>query len=97
MKISGGFVNLGPNYGGKGVFLGLSHFFYVEANVRISYMGTFFKLWFSNFAQGILSILQTMCENFLRFRPFWPELWGKWVFPKMGLSHFSTFSTLRQM
>ena len=29
-----------------------------------------------------------MCENFLRFRPFGPELWGKRVFPKMGLGHF---------
>ena len=40
------FVHLDLNYGGKGVFskVGLtSHFFYVEANVRISYMGTFFE------------------------------------------------------
>ena len=29
-----------------------------------------------------------MCENFLRFRPFGPELWGKRVFSKVGLSHF---------
>ena len=153
------FRPFGPELWAKRVFpkMRLSHFlhiFYVEANVRISYMGTFFeamvlklctgylvhiteyvwkffaispiwarimgkkgffqkwdlvifstlrqmqefstwalffKLWFWNFAQGILSILRTMCENFLRFCPFGPELWAKRVFI------FSTFSTLRQM
>ena len=29
-----------------------------------------------------------MCENFLRFRPFGPELWAKRIFPKSRLSHF---------
>ena len=48
MKSFCDFVHSGPNYGEKGVFskVGLSYFFhifYVEANVRISYMGTFFE------------------------------------------------------
>ena len=46
MKIFCDFAHSGPNYGEKGVFskVGLSHFFYVKANVRISYIGTFFEV-----------------------------------------------------
>ena len=54
MKISGFFVNLGPNYGGKGGFWGLSHFFYVEANVIISYMDTFFQAMVLKLCTGFL-------------------------------------------
>ena len=43
MKISGGFVNLGPNNGGKRGFFRLSHFFCVKVNVIIPYMGTSFE------------------------------------------------------
>ena len=42
----GDLVHSGPNYGEKGFFskVGLSHFFYIEENVRILYMGTFLNL-----------------------------------------------------
>ena len=51
MKISSGFVNLDPNYRGKGFFW---DFFYVEANVRISYMGTFFEAMVLKLCTGYL-------------------------------------------
>ena len=42
--------------GKKGVFskVGLSHFFYVKANVRISYMGTFFEVMVLKLCTGYL-------------------------------------------
>ena len=50
------FVHSGPNYGEKGVFskVGLSHFFYVEAYVRISYMGAFFEAMVLKLCTGYL-------------------------------------------
>ena len=56
MKIFCDFVHSGPNYGEKGVFskMGLSHFFYVEAEVRISVMGTFFEAMVLKLCTGYL-------------------------------------------
>ena len=54
MKISGGFVNLGPNYGEKGGVFRLSHFFCVKVNVIIPYMGTFFQAMVLKLCTGFL-------------------------------------------
>ena len=54
MKISSGFVNLGPNYGGKGVFFRLSHFFCGKVNVIVCYMGTFFQAFLLKLCTGYL-------------------------------------------
>ena len=56
MKFFCDFVHLGLNYGEKGAFskVGLSHFFYIEANVRISYMDTFFEAMVLKLCTGYL-------------------------------------------
>ena len=56
MKIFFDFVHSGPNYGEKGVFskVGLSHFFYVEANVRISYSDTLLETMVLKLCTGYL-------------------------------------------
>ena len=48
------FRQFGPKLREKRVFLGLSHFFYVEANVRISYMCTFFEAMVLKLCTGYL-------------------------------------------
>ena len=55
VKISCDFVHSGPNYGEKGFSkVKLSQFFYVEANVRISYMDTFFETMVLKLCTGYL-------------------------------------------
>ena len=72
---------------GKKVFfskVGLSYFFYVEAIVRISYMGTFVEAMVLKLCTGYLDhITEYVCENFFRFRPLGPKLRGKEFFSKV--------------
>ena len=56
---------------------GLSHFFYVEANVRISYIGTFLEAMVLKLCTGYLVQITEFDENVVRFCPFGPKLWGQ--------------------
>ena len=96
MKIWWCFDNSGPTYGGKGSFFRLSHFFCGKVNVIVCYLGTFFQAMVLKLSTGYLVHITEYVKFFLRFHPFGPELWAKRVFPKMGLSHFSTVFTLMQ-
>ena len=76
------FRPFGPELWGKrGFLVGLSHFFYVEANVIIPYMGTFFQAMVLKLCTGYLSPYYGVCVKiFCDFVHFGPELWGKRVF-----------------
>ena len=73
------FCPFGPELWGKRGFFksGTCHVFYIEAYVRISYMGTFFE-----------AMVLKFCWDFAHSGPNYGE---KGVFSKVGLSHFFYF------
>ena len=83
---------------GKRVFfskVGLSHFFYVEANVKVSYMGTFIEAMVLKPCIGYLVHIRECVWKFFAISSIRSRIMGKRVFfQKWDLV---IFSTLRQM
>ena len=85
------FCPFGPELWGKGFFskVGLSHFFYVEANVRISYMVTFFEAMVLKLCTGYL-VHGVRLKSFFDFAHSGLNYGEKGFFSKVGLFIFST-------
>ena len=84
VKISGSFINLGPNNGAKGVFLGLSQFFYVNAKVRISDVSTFFEGMILKLCTDCLSNITEYVGKCFVILPTRVPIMGKKGFSKNG-------------
>ena len=94
VKIFRDFVHLGPNYGWKG-FSQKWDYFYVEANVRISYMGPFFEAMVLKLCTGYLVYITEYVWKFFAISSILARIMGKKrFFQKLDLV---IFSTLRQM
>ena len=61
----------------------LSHFYCGKVNVIIPYMVLFSSYGFQTLHRVTRN--QSVCEKFLRFGPFGPELWGESFFLNIGL------------
>ena len=92
LKILRCFDYLGPNYGGKGGFFRLSHFFCVKANVIICYMGTFFQAMVLKLCTGFLDHITEYVSNFFAISSIRARIMGKkGFFQKWDLVIFSNF------
>ena len=82
------FDNLGPNYGGKGGFWGLSHFFCGKVNIIIPYGHFFSSYGFETLHRLSRPLYGLRVKMFCDFVHSGPNYGEKGFVSKVGLSHF---------